>query len=81
MPGNGIPKNPAIPSELKQALNKNKKAMMNFEKYPASIKKMFYRWILRGKREETRKKRIKLIIDKVKFGNKDILRNSQKING
>lgn len=62
----GIPKNPDIPIELKQAL-KNK-AKDNFEKYTPSTKKMLYRWILRGKREETRNKRIKLIIERAKKG-------------
>ena len=68
----GIPKNPTMPLELKTALNKNKKAKDNFEKYSASLKKMFYRWILRGKREETRAKRIKLTVEKAKVGNKDV---------
>ena len=48
----GIPKNPEIPEELKKALEKNKKAKLNFEKYSNSTKKMTYRWILRAKRKE-----------------------------
>ncbi|MBT4540762.1 hypothetical protein HOC35_04565 [Candidatus Woesearchaeota archaeon] len=76
----GIPKNPDMPVELKKALNKNKKAKDNFEKYSASLKKVFYRWILRGKREETRAKRIKLTVEKAKVGNKDIFETQEKIN-
>jgi uncharacterized protein YdeI (YjbR/CyaY-like superfamily) len=76
----GIPKNPLIPEELEKALNKNKKSKKNFEKYSPSIKRMFYRWILRGKRDETRTKRIKLLVEKAKVGNKDIFSTSQKVN-
>jgi uncharacterized protein YdeI (YjbR/CyaY-like superfamily) len=68
----GIPKNPNMPIELKRALCKNKKAKVNFEGFSPSIKKMFYRWILRGKREETRTKRIKLTVKKAKINNKDV---------
>jgi len=62
----GIPKNPDMPVELKNALGKNKKARENFEKFIPSIKKMAYRWILRGKREETRTKRVKLLVERAK---------------
>ena len=74
----GIPKNPDMPIELKKALNKNKKAKDNFEKYSVSLKKVFYRWILRGKREETRTKRIKLTVEKAKIGNKDVFGTQKK---
>lgn len=76
----GIPKHPPMPKELLKALNKNKKAKENFEKHPPSSKHMLYRWILSGKREETRIKRIKQIIEKSKVGNKDILSTSKKVN-
>ncbi len=58
----GIPKNPTMPQELKKALDKYKKAKENFEKSAPSYKKTMYRWILRGKLEETRKKRINTLI-------------------
>jgi uncharacterized protein YdeI (YjbR/CyaY-like superfamily) len=76
----GIPKNPDMPVELKKALNKNKKAKDNFEKYSASLKTVFYRWILRGKREETRAKRIKVTVEKAKVGNKDVFGTKEEIN-
>jgi len=76
----GIPMKPSMPSELKKELNKNKKAKSNFEKYPPSTKIMFYRWILRGKREETRAKRIKIIVEKAKVGDKEVFTTSQKVN-
>ncbi|MBT3985191.1 hypothetical protein HOD38_00040 [archaeon] len=62
----GIPKNPNIPIELKNALGKNKKARENFEKFTPSVKKMAFRWILRGKREETRTRRVKLLVERAK---------------
>ena len=68
----GIPKNPSIPLELEIALDKNKKAKENFEKYTPSIKKMAYRWILRGKRKETRDKRIKLLIERAEKNDKTV---------
>jgi uncharacterized protein YdeI (YjbR/CyaY-like superfamily) len=76
----GIPKNPDMPVELKQALDKDKKAKDNFENFSASVKKMFYRWILKGKRDETRAKRIKLIVEKARIGRKDIFGKQEKIN-
>ncbi|MFC1682417.1 YdeI family protein [Nanoarchaeota archaeon] len=76
----GIPKNPDMPVELKRALDKDKKAKDNFVNFSASVKKMFYRWILRGKRDETRAKRIKLIVEKARIGRKDIFGTQEKIN-
>ena len=58
----GIPKNPEMPDELKLELNKNKIAKTNFDKFPPSTKRMLYRWILHGKLEATRKKRIEKIV-------------------
>ena len=58
----GIPKDPSMPPELKTALSKSKKAKENFDAFPPSTKKMFYRWLLRGKLPETRAKRIKSIV-------------------
>ncbi|MFH1500927.1 MAG: YdeI/OmpD-associated family protein [archaeon] len=69
----GIPKNPDMPIELKLALKKDKKANKNFEKITPSTKKMLYRWILRAKREETRIKRVRLIIKNAREGKKNIL--------
>ena len=76
----GIPKNPDMPIELKRALNKDKKAKENFKKVAPSTKKMLYRWILRGKREETRVKRVRLIVKGAKVGKKDILGIQEKVN-
>ena len=68
-----IPKNPTIPTLLKQKLSKNKKAKDSFNKLPTSTKKMLYRWILRAKLLKTQEKRVKHIIKESNKGNKDIL--------
>lgn len=59
----GIPKNPEMPDELKKELAKNKTALENFEKFSPSVKRTFYRWLLRGKQEQTRAKRIRQIVE------------------
>lgn len=63
-----IPKNPRIPNVLKRALDKNEKANETFKTYPPSHKKMLYRWILSGKRPETREKRVKAILVEARAG-------------
>jgi uncharacterized protein YdeI (YjbR/CyaY-like superfamily) len=75
----GIPKNPDIPLELDALLNKNKKARKNFDSFSASTKKVIYRWILRGKREETRSKRIRITVKNAEIGSKGIF-ETKKIN-
>ena len=68
----GIPKNSEMPIELKKALVTDKVAKDNFESFPPSTKKMFYRWILRGKLKATRTKRIQSTVAKAKEGIKQI---------
>ena len=67
-----IPKNPDIPESLKKALEKNKQAKENFNKYPPSTKRMLYRWFLHVKLPETQKKRISSIIKNAEEGKKEI---------
>lgn len=69
----GIPKNPDMPAELTAALSKNKKAQKNFSALAPSTKRMLYRWILRGKLPETRKKRIESIVAGAKKGNRNVI--------
>ena len=76
----GIPKDPDMPIELKVALSKNKTAKDNFENFSASVKRTFYRWILRAKLRETKTKRINLTVEKAKIGSKDVFRTLEKIN-
>jgi uncharacterized protein YdeI (YjbR/CyaY-like superfamily) len=76
----GIPKNPSMPEELRKALDKDSKAKENFMNFAPSAKKMHYRWILRGKREETRIKRINFIVESAKAGKKNLFGSQDKIN-
>ena len=48
----------AIPSYLKEALARNRKALDNFDRLADGYKKLLVRWIDSAKREETRKRRI-----------------------
>jgi len=52
-----------IPSELKKALLKNNKALENFKNFAPSYKRMYIGWISGAKREDTRKKRIKRVLE------------------
>jgi uncharacterized protein YdeI (YjbR/CyaY-like superfamily) len=58
-----LPDNPEVPIDLKKKLNQNKLAKVNFEKMAPSLKKMHLRNILRGKRPQTREKRINNLIE------------------
>ena len=71
----GIPANPDMPQELRAALalRKNAKARAAFESYPPSTKKMLYRWVLSGKRKETRRKRVQKIIDGAREGVRNVI--------
>ena len=62
----GIPDNPNMPRELKEALLKEKDVHKKFVKLSPSARKTFYRWIIRGKQKETRAKRISHIIKGLK---------------
>ncbi len=66
----GIPKNPDMPPEIKQALAKDPAAAKNFEKLAPSMKRTLYRWFLHAKQEETKAKRVKKIIDSVRSDKK-----------
>lgn len=60
----GIPKNPDMPPELKKALLKEK-LLKKFEYQSLSMKRTHYRWIIRGKQQVTRDKRIKKIVEEL----------------
>ncbi|MBL7847921.1 MAG: YdeI/OmpD-associated family protein [Cyclobacteriaceae bacterium] len=53
-----------MPEVLDKALAKNKKARMNFEAFPAGIKKQLVYWVLSAKRAETRASRVREIVAK-----------------
>lgn len=66
----GLPKNPKTPKELKEALAKHKKAKAFFESLAPSYRRYFIWWLVKAKREETKKKRLKQIVQKCKEGKK-----------
>jgi len=53
-----------VPPELKRALAANKAAARNFGNLAPSYRKQYIGWFLSAKREETRKKRIKVIVER-----------------
>lgn len=59
----GIPKDPSMPPELKISLSKNPEASKRFETFSPSVKRTFYRWILRAKLPATRDKRITIVVE------------------
>ena len=67
-----VPKNPGIPAGLKKALDGDKIAKENFDNFPPSIKKMIYRRILLAKREETKERRIKLVVSNARIDKRTI---------
>jgi len=60
----GIPKNPEMPLELKEELEKNN-LLEKFKSFNNSTKKMFYRGILRAKTKQTKEKRIASLIKQI----------------
>lgn len=73
----GLPKNPDMPEELKKELSKDKKAKVYFDNLSPSMKRMYYRWILRAKLDETKKKRVEKIFEMcVKGDKKNIFLNN-----
>lgn len=62
----GIQDNPRTPNFLLVEIKKDKKAKENFKKIPPSYKRMLLRWLLRAKLEETKKRRVKIIVKSLK---------------
>ena len=52
-----------VPPELKKALTQNKKALENFKNFASSYKRMYIGWIASAKRQETRERRIKQVVE------------------
>ena len=53
----------AVPADLEAALRKRKGAWAAFAAWPASRKKMYLHWINSAKRDETREKRIRAVVE------------------
>ena len=52
-----------VPPDLLAALKAKPVALRNFEAFPRSSRKQFLYWVNGGKREETRKHRIKIVVE------------------
>jgi uncharacterized protein YdeI (YjbR/CyaY-like superfamily) len=55
---------PRMPKDLKDALAKNPQALKNFQAFAKSYRTTYIYWVLTAKREETRKKRIKAVVER-----------------
>ena len=53
-----------LPSDLEEALKKNKAAYSNYLAFPASARFMYIHWVNEAKREDTRNRRIKTVVDR-----------------
>jgi len=53
-----------MPAALEKALAKSKKAIRNFEAFPAGIKKQLYYWVISARRDETGVARIREIVSR-----------------
>jgi uncharacterized protein YdeI (YjbR/CyaY-like superfamily) len=69
----GLSKNPKIPFDLKKEIEKDKKIQSSFKKLAPSYKKMYFRWIIRAKKQDTRKKRIENVIAMIREGKKSLI--------
>ena len=65
-----VPKNPEVPLELKNALEKDNTAKKNFYSFAPSYRRMYLVWLHSAKRKETRDKRIKEIVSRAKNNRK-----------
>lgn len=53
-----------IPKDLKEALMKNKKAEENFKNFPKSTRLIYVHWVRSAKRDDTRKRRIRKVVER-----------------
>lgn len=58
----------AVPNYFKIALNQNKKAKAQFDKFPAGQRKEYILWLTEAKTEETRQRRMKTAIEWISEG-------------
>lgn len=63
-------KNPRTPGDLTKELDKNKKAKQNFMDMAPSYKRFYIWWIENAKKSDTRKRRIKQVVERVKENKK-----------
>jgi hypothetical protein len=63
-----VSKEVRLPEYLQKALAKNKKALAVYNKLPFTHRKEYLEWILTAKKEETRDKRIRQMLEKLEAG-------------
>ena len=66
----GLPRNPDTPKDLKEALEKDKKAKQNFNNFAPSYKRIYIYWVEKAKRKETRDKRINEVVKRARENKK-----------
>ncbi|MBD3370591.1 bacteriocin-protection protein [Candidatus Fermentibacteria bacterium] len=59
-----------MPEELKEAFSKHPKAREGFESLAPSYRRKYLMWIASAKRPETRKRRTREAVEKLKSGEK-----------
>lgn len=59
-----------MPSDLKKALVKNRKAWDNFQKFANTYRNMYIGWVISAKTKETRKKRIEKVVKQASLNKK-----------
>jgi uncharacterized protein YdeI (YjbR/CyaY-like superfamily) len=59
-----------FPSDIEKAIKKNALAWRFFESLAPSYKRLYVRWIDGAKREETRRRRVEQLIEKLRAGRK-----------
>lgn len=65
----GIPDNPGVPKYLIEELEKEQ-VLNNFKNIAPSYRRTLLRWLLKAKQDETKKRRLKSIIQSLKKGQK-----------
>jgi len=60
--GSGKKETDRVPPDLREALERNRKAAYNFESFAPSYRRMYVGWVLDAKREETRRRRIRIVV-------------------
>lgn len=63
-----VSKEVRLPEYLQKALGKNKKALAVYNKLPFTHRKEYLEWILTAKKEETRDRRIRQMLEKLEAG-------------
>ena len=53
-----------MPKDLTEALKLSKAARENFESFPPSARFMYIHWINEAKRQDTRERRIRTVVDR-----------------